>query len=38
MSDDKDSAEIYEISKNDEEILTDVDEKHEEIDQIKQTR
>ena len=34
MSDDKDSAEIDEISKNDEETLTDVDEESEGMDQI----
>ena len=34
MSDDKDSAERDQISKNDEETLTDVDEESDEIDQI----
>ena len=34
MSDEKDSAERDDISKNDEETLTDVDEEYEEIHQI----
>ena len=35
MSDGKNSAERYDISKNYEETLTDVDEEYEEIDRIK---
>ena len=34
MSDEKEFVERYEISKNDDETLTDVDEEYEEIDKI----
>ena len=34
MSDERDSVERYQISKNDEKTLTDVDEEYEEIDKI----
>ena len=38
MSDDKKSAERYEIIKNDEEKLLDVDEESDKIDQIEESK